>query len=88
MGENIVDQEGSSFDDRTLRFGLGFIIKNRTGFRETLDNIAFGFSSYLSRLGYISFGSDSRGDARYSVTDEGLAQIKVLYLAMLSNTTY
>lgn len=88
LNQNIhnMDKEEISFDDQTLRFGLSFVIKHQTGFRETLDNIALGFSSYLSRLGYISFGADSRGDARYSVTNEGLAQMKVLYLAMLSNT--
>lgn len=85
---NNMDNEEPSIDDRTLKFGLGFVIKHQTGFRTTLDNIATGFSTYLSRLGYISFGSDSCGDARYSVTDDGLTQMKVLYLAMLSNTAY
>ena len=81
-------REEVPIDEQTLRFGLGFVIKHQTGFRESLDHIIAGFSVYLSRLGYISFGSDSLGKARYRVTDDGLAQMKVLYHAMLSNTAY
>lgn len=68
----------------SLRFGLFYILKHKTGYVQALKDIDESLPKYFRQIGYIAYGVDALARTRYRTTQEGWEHARVSYIAMVA----
>ena len=77
-----MDKEIKNISNEEFRFALYYILKHKTGYTDALNIINENMSEYLNKAGFISLGVDAAAHGRYQITQKGVQDAEVLYIAM------
>lgn len=72
----------TSIPNEELRFALYYILKHKIGYTDALNMINENMAEYLNKSGFISLGVDAAAHGRYQITQKGVQDAEVLYIAM------
>ena len=75
----------TSIPNEEFRFALYYILKHKTGYTDALNIINENMSEYLNKAGFISLGVDAAAHGRYQITEKGIKDAEVLYIAICAS---